>query len=149
MHSFIENIYSDINIHRWEQFKDVSVENVINEVSERLGIQTLFYDYPTELNNLGGEWRIFLNRKQSKNDMWQDFGKSMAVYTNYQYFLEGKATSELINFPFYFCVPKFLMNQLAKSAQHMTREQIIHEISQVFHVKYEFAEMRLKLHCAC
>lgn len=148
MHNFIKNIYSDINIHRWEQFKDVSVERVIQEVSEKLGIQTLFYDYPTELNNLGGEWRIFLNRGQSEKDVWEDFGKSMSVYAYYQYFLEGKATYELINFHYYFCVPKFLMNQLSKNAQHMTREQIIQEISRVFHVKYEFAEMRLNLHCA-
>ncbi|MBM7715989.1 hypothetical protein JOC94_003000 [Bacillus thermophilus] len=148
MHNFIKNIYSDINIHRWEQLKDASVEEVILDISEKLGLHIHFYNYPTELNNLGGEWRIYLNQEQSKHDLWQDFGRSMAVYACYQMFLEGKATRELHNFHLYFCVPKFLMNQLSLCAQTMTREEIIHEISRVFHVEYDFAELRLQLHCA-
>ncbi|KRG16815.1 hypothetical protein ACA29_02730 [Lederbergia galactosidilytica] len=74
MHTIIQKIYNDIEIRRWDQFQTTSIKEVIARVSKKTGLPTYFFNYPSELNNLGGEWRIFLNQNQNEEQIWQDYG---------------------------------------------------------------------------
>ncbi|KRG13869.1 hypothetical protein ACA30_13075 [Virgibacillus soli] len=148
MHTIIQKIYNDIEIRRWDQFQTTSIKEVIARVSKKTGLPTYFFNYPSELNNLGGEWRIFLNQNQNEEQIWQDYGKKIGVYICYHLFLDGKATDELKDFFYYFCVPQFLLEQVPLSEYKHDEEFFTKEIARIFHVDYKFAESRIRLICA-
>lgn len=150
MKGIIKRIYSDVKIQRLEHWVERSITDIILDISKEAGIKVHFFDYSTELNNLGGEWRIFLNQKQSKEKIWQDFGQQLGTYISYQLLLEGNRNEKMKDFFYHFCVPTFLLNELMAMLSFKSKEKevqwLIGEIARVFHVEYQFAKTRLDLY---
>ncbi|UQD50774.1 hypothetical protein C0971_00885 [Bacillus methanolicus] len=150
MNALIESFYLDVKIQRLEHWKKRSVTDIIYDISKQTGIKVYFFDYQSELNNLGGEWRIFLNQKQNKAKIWQDFGRQFGVYISYQLLIKGNRTDEMKDFFYHFCVPTFLLNELMVMPSFKNKEKekewLIGEIARVFHVEYQFAKTRLGLY---
>ncbi|MFZ7947143.1 MULTISPECIES: hypothetical protein [Bacillaceae] len=148
MDKMIQTLYRDINISKWEDFQERPVRRMIAEISDELGLPVHFYGHPSELNNMGGTWRVFLNENQCDEKLWQDFGKVVGIYVCHQLFLEGKAVHQLCDFPYYFCVPSFLLRQLPLVEKTEDKQWITGEITRIFHVESSFAETRIQLFCA-
>lgn len=144
MKGIIERIYSDVKIQRLEHWEERSTTDIILDISKEAGIKVHFFDYSTELSNLGGDWRIFLNQKQSKQKIWQDFGQQLGVYISYQLSIEGNGTEEMKDFLYHFCVPSFLLTELMNKRSFKRKEKenqrLINEIARVFQVEYQFAK---------
>ncbi|KIL75820.1 hypothetical protein SD77_2769 [Bacillus badius] len=43
-------------------------------------LNVYFFNYSSELNNLGGTWGIFLNQQQNPQQIRQDFGQTVGAY---------------------------------------------------------------------
>lgn len=54
----------------------------IVEKSKVLGVRTYFFNYPSEINNLGGRINIFLNNNQSINSIKNDFNCLIRMIKN-------------------------------------------------------------------
>ena len=69
------SIYQSLKISDPEQIYHV---DLIEDVSTMLTIKIYSFDEPSEANNLGGDYRIFLTQHQSKQAIWQDFAHEFA-----------------------------------------------------------------------
>jgi len=117
----------------------------IKELSNKLNLDVLFWNYGSELAYYNGCFKVFINNNQSMQCMWQDFGHEMYHYfydeTNYNYLKETYATygeSKADYFAYHFCVPTFMLMQL--------KEVSVYVITNLFNVEYDFAFRRLEMY---
>lgn len=54
----------------------------IVEKSNKMGISTYFFNYASEINNLGGRVNIFLNVNQTKEQIESDFMELVKIAKN-------------------------------------------------------------------
>jgi len=148
---FIRNVYNNeeqITINGMNKHTEI-VQNKIQKISKNLGIETYYIPYPSELNNLDGKWRIFLNQSNNPFKMWQEFGHLVGVYYKSILISENLDLEVPVeipnqdNFAFYFCVPDFILNEINIPTD--TNKAIIF-ISETFTVDKSFARERLSLY---
>ncbi|GLY12689.1 hypothetical protein [Pseudobacillus badius] len=150
MNELTQHIYSDAKIHGLEQWKTKNVLDCIKDIASEMGLHVYFFNYSSELNNLGGTWGIFLNQQQNTQQIWQDFGQAVGAYISYQLSADNGENNHMQDFHYYFCVPTFLLEELMSLLTLDNRKRdpdwIISEVSKVFHVEPSFAKKRLELY---
>lgn len=129
------------------------VQSKIEKVSDYLGLKTHYIPYPSELNNLDGRWRFFLNQLRNPFNLWQEFGRLVGIY--YEEVLNSginnhsKVTvEELIktdHFAYFFCVPNYLLDNMDIPPD---QNKAIKIISNTFTVDNNFAANKLSLYRA-
>ncbi|MFC2947556.1 ImmA/IrrE family metallo-endopeptidase [Virgibacillus sediminis] len=138
----VKTIYMEMDITTPEE---LNTRCLMERVSDYFHIRLHYFDEQSEANNLGGNFHIFLNKNQSSQRQWQDFGHELghilghegcqlglpALFRHYQ---EGQAKK----FAYHFCVPSFMLWQLDEIA--------VSEIMNIFHMEYPFAMQRLEIH---
>lgn len=119
----------------------------IHDFSTKFNIKTYYFDESSEANNMGEDYRIFLNKNQSKQEIWQDFahelahilgheGHQLSMQKPFREYQEWQAEQ----FAYHFCVPTFLLNQM-KLPQ--LRCEAIGLIAATFNIDPIFASERL------
>ncbi|MFC5591714.1 ImmA/IrrE family metallo-endopeptidase [Sporosarcina soli] len=141
----ILSIYHSLNITEPGFYNS---KELINSFSEKFGIKTYYFDESSEANNLGGEYRIFLNVNQNPQKIWQDFahelghiirhdGCQCSMGIPFREFQEWQAES----FAFHFCVPTFMLDLLELP---QLRCEAVELIARLFNVETTFADVRLE-----
>ncbi|PID13808.1 MULTISPECIES: ImmA/IrrE family metallo-endopeptidase [unclassified Sporosarcina] len=110
------SIYHSLNIIKPSQIYHM---DLIEDISNMFKIKTYYFDESSEANNMGGIYRIFLNKNQSKQAIWQDFAHELAhilghegyqcsMHNPFREYQEWQAEQ----FAYHFCIPTFLLNQM-------------------------------------
>ncbi|OZU89017.1 hypothetical protein CIL03_08345 [Virgibacillus indicus] len=138
----IMQLFLVLNILEPIQFKD---QNTIKVISERLNIRTYFYEGLTEVNNLDGKPNVFLNKNQSEQKVWQDYGHALGHLSSFNDLLANLPSifkelqsNEINEFAYLFCIPSFMLEQL----HDINEDAIVHS----FNVEYNFAQKRIALY---
>ncbi|EGQ19217.1 hypothetical protein HMPREF9372_3744 [Sporosarcina newyorkensis 2681] len=138
------SIYHSLKISEPSQIYHV---NLIEDVSTMLKIKIYYFDEPSEANNLGGDYRIFLNENQSKQVIWQDLAYELAHILRYEgyHWSMNKPFQEYQEwqaeqFALHFCIPTFMLNHLELP---QLKSEAIGFVAALFNVEYTFAETRL------
>lgn len=117
----------------------------IKELSNKLNLDVLFWNYGSELAYYNGCFKVFINNNQSMQCMWQDFGHEIYHYLNDQasydllhpgYYLYGECKADY--FAYHFCVPTFMLNNF--------KEVSVNVIANRFNVEYDFALRRFEMY---
>ncbi|MFD2760476.1 ImmA/IrrE family metallo-endopeptidase [Lentibacillus juripiscarius] len=138
----IESLYFAIDETDVDAFYSLFI---MKKVANYLNIQLHYFDEPSEANNLGGCYRIFLNQNQSSQKQWQDFGHELGhvlvhegcqwgIPRLFRHYQEGQARK----FALHFCVPSFLLKQLNTID--------IHLLMKTFNVEQNFALQRIEMY---
>lgn len=130
-----------------KKLSELSEGGIIQLISKELNINTYYFEDFSEANNLCDQYNIFLNKNQSEQKTWQDFGLYLG------YILLQKQSDEncvilSINrhkklakkFMYHFCMPDFMMKNLNIP---LINETTIKQLSVLFNVEYDFAKKRL------
>lgn len=137
----IQSIYERLNIHTPNHLSDFF------EVADKIGARLFFAVVGSRLLEYGGRHNIFLDKRKSRQELWEDLGHELGHFfrdcgnqmtqskVDIQH-SEAKAR----NFSLQFCVPTFLLldQQLSTS-----RGQAIAEVADIFGVTDAFAAARL------
>ncbi|WP_255551402.1 ImmA/IrrE family metallo-endopeptidase [Sporosarcina sp. E16_8] len=122
--------------------------NLIEDLSTMLKIKIYYFDEPSEANNLGGVYRIFLNENQSKQAIWQDFAHELAHilrHEGYQWSMNKPFREyqewQAEQFAFHFCIPTFMLNHLELPR---LKCEAVGFIATLFNVEPTFADARLE-----
>lgn len=118
--------------------------NAILLISNSLNIRTYFYKWTTGVSNIDGNSNIFLCKHQSKQQVWQDYGKALGHLLllnnvdNLPFDFDKLTEEELKEFAYHLCVPTFMLEQLNNIN--------VQEITKAFNVKSNFAEKKISLY---
>jgi len=139
------SIYQSLKILEPAQIYHV---DLIEDISTMLKIKIYYFDEPSEANNLGGDYRIFLNQNQSKQAIWQDFAHELAHilrHEGYQWSMNKPFREyqewQAEQFAFHFCVPTFMLNHLELP---QLKKEAVGLIATLFNVEHTFADVRLE-----
>lgn len=145
MKNFIQQIYTNLNLEN-----EGNIFNKIDNISNHLNLKTYYIPFSSEINNLDGNWRIFLNENQSKLRIWEDFGVLLGIYFQSIEKLDKikletpvEVIREISPFAYNFCIPDFMLKKLTFSADE---QQTIKLIARTFTVGERFAAKRLSLY---
>ncbi|MFC3041629.1 ImmA/IrrE family metallo-endopeptidase [Virgibacillus xinjiangensis] len=138
----VKSIYISMDITEPEE---LDTRCLMDMVSEYFHIRLHYFDEPSEANNLGGNFHIFLNEKQSPQKQWQDFGHELGhilghegcqwgIPPLFRHYQEGQAKQ----FALHFCVPSFLLEQMA------TIDMAV--LMKLFKVEKNFALHRIEMY---
>jgi hypothetical protein len=139
------SIYRLLNISEPSQlYHDALIETL----SDILQINIYYFDESSEANNLGGTYSIFLNKNQTKQEIWQDFAHELAHILNhegYQFSMNDPFRKyqewQAEQFAFHFCIPTFMLNHLELPR---LRCEAVGLIATLFNVEHTFADLRLE-----
>ncbi|PID03807.1 phage portal protein [Sporosarcina sp. P2] len=138
-------IYRSLNILKPSQ---IYHSDLIEDFSNLFKIKTYFFDESSEANNMGGIYRIFLNKNQSKQKIWQDFAHELAHilgHEGYQWSMHKPFREyqewQAKQFAFHFCIPTFMLNHLELPR---LRCEAVGLIATLFNVEHTFADARLE-----
>lgn len=139
------SIYHSLNILKPSHIYHL---NLIEDVSNMLNIKVYYFDESSEANNMGGIYRIFLNKNQSKQAIWQDFAHELAHilgHEGYQWSMHKPFREyqewQAKQFAFHFCIPTFMLNHLEFP---QLRCEAVGLIATLFNVEHTFADARLE-----
>lgn len=141
----IFSIYASLNISHPSQ---ICHNELIDLTANKFNIRIYYFDEPSEANNLGGIYRIFLNENQTEQQIWQDFGHELG------HILRHEGCQWIMNNPFrdyqewqaesfahHFCVPTFMLDCLEFPR---LRCEAVGLVASLFNVETTFADARLE-----
>lgn len=137
---YIKNMYLHIGILRPQQLD-------YQQIARKLGIKIFYWEDTSQALFLKELACIFLNKKLTKQQMWQDFCHELAhvlmhsghqarlppLFVEYQ---ESKAN----NFMYHACIPTYMLNDL--KINDFLYSTVL-SVSKLFQVEYDFALKRL------
>lgn len=134
---FINRLYSKLRITKPSQLDFI-------KIATSLEIKIFYWDKTSQALFDDHHVYIFLNKKLSRIQLWQDFchelghvllhtGQQVRMSKSWIKYLENKAN----NFMYHACIPSFMLDEMDSDAL------TIENVQQLFNVEYDFAEKRL------
>lgn len=135
---FVKRFYKSIGITDSHQ---LTIENI----SQKLRIKIIYWNYTSEIINYRNAYKLFLNENLNEQQQWVDFGHELGhyfcdnedqsclpkQYVNYQ---EYKADY----FAYHFCVPTFMLLKI--------KGVDVYDVMNLFNVEFDFALRRLEMY---
>lgn len=136
--SFVTKFYQSININ-------FPSELSILCIAEKLDLEVHFWNFGSAIAQFNGIHKMFINKRLSEQQQWQDFGHEMYHYffddTKYDVLKESYAEygeSKADYFAYHFCVPTFMLDNL--------KEVSVYDVMELFNVEFDFALKRLEMY---
>lgn len=140
MNNFIEQCFEGV---QYLPDTPLDIGQAIQQISKNLHIHTYNF-YHSELNNLAGQWNIFLNIFNPKEKIWQDFGYLVGQYYAHIYLPQHRRIKQDVNltqFMHHFCIPSFFLEKTQLSSTNLTEN--INKVAKIFCVDTNIAKKRL------
>lgn len=117
----------------------------IMHIAEKLNMEVCFWNFGSAIAQFNGIHKMFINKRLSEQQQWQDFGHEMYHYffdnTRYDLLKESYAEygeSKADYFAYHFCVPTFMLDNL--------KEVSVYDVIEFFNVEFYFALRRLEMY---
>src|SRR5690606_11327610 len=117
----------------------------IMHIAEKLNMEVCFWNFGSAIAQFTGIHKMFINKRLSEQQQWQDFGHEMYHYfyddTNYCLLKESFAEygeTKADYFAYHFCIPTFMLQEL--------KEVSVYDVMELFNVEYDFAFRRLEMY---
>lgn|SRR5690606_29558324 len=117
----------------------------IMHIAEKLNMEVCFWNFGSAIAQFNGIHKMFINKRLSEQQQWQDFGHEMYHYffdnTRYDLLKESYAEygeSKADYFAYHFCVPTFMLDNL--------KGVDVYNVMELFNVTYDFALKRIEMY---
>lgn len=145
-------IYTPIEDYMKKMYHHLSIyvpeEIDMIEIAAKLDIWLHFEDLGSRAIERNGIYSIFIDKRSSRQEQWQDFGHELChalihcgnqlqLPREFILFQESKAR----NFAFHFCIPTFMLEKLELPKM---KKEAIELIAMMFNVTRDFAKKRME-----
>lgn len=135
---YVKKLYKNMKIYHPYQL-------MIDTVSERLNLSVVYWEFSSELTLYKGIYKVFINKNQTEQQQWQDFGHEMyhycydhVVYDRLHECYAEYGESKADYFAYHFCVPTFMLQEIEGVD--------VYDVVRLFNVEFNFAYRRLEMY---